>query len=183
MNRSGHLQVLAALNASEVDYLLVGALALGHYAPDAASFYVTADCDLLVRPTAANLRKALRVLVRCSYSLTAGGEPLVRVDSLVLKRLLERRIAVRSDSATGMPIDVLVDAIGYTYAQWRRTRKVFKVKGVRVPCAGLEQVLESKRLAGRDKDKKLLALYETAYKPLLSAGAKRSRSPRRRRAA
>lgn len=167
MSRSGHLQVLAALNASGVDYLLVGALALGHYAPDAASFYVTADCDLLVRPTAANLRKALRVLVRCGYRLTAGGEPLVHIDSLVLKRLLERRIAVRSDSATGMPIDVLIDAIGYSYAQWRRTRKVFKVEGVRVPCAGLEQVMESKRLAGRDKDKKLLALYATAYKPLL----------------
>lgn len=167
MSRSGHLQVLAALNASRADYLLVGALALGHYAPDAASFYVTADCDLLVRPTVANLRNVLRVLARCGYSLTAGDEPLVRVDSLILKRLLERRITVRSDSAAGMPIDILVDAIGYTYAQWRRARKVFKVEGVRVPCAGLEHVLESKRQAGRDKDKKLLALYETAYKPLL----------------
>jgi len=146
---------------------MVGALALGHYATDASSFYVTADCDLLVRPTAANLGKALRVLVRCGYTLAAGGEPLVNIDSLILKRLLERRITVRSDSATGMPIDVLVDAIGYTYAQWRRTRMIFKVEGVRVPCAGLEQVLESKRQAGRDKDKKLLALYETAYKPLL----------------
>lgn len=177
MSRSGHLRVLAALNASRADYLLVGALALGHYAPDAASFYVTADCDLLIRATAANLRKVLRVLVRCGYSLTAGGEPLVRIDSLVLKRLLERRIAVRSDSATGMPIDVLVDAIGYPYSQWRRTRKVFKVNGVRVPCAGLEQVLESKRLAGRDKDKKLLALYEAAYKPLLQRRRRTRKSP------
>lgn len=75
-----------------------------------------------------------------------------------------------------MPIDVLVDAIGYSYARWRRTRKIFKVEGVRVPCAGLEQVLESKRQAGRDKDKKLLALYETAYKPLLKRRTRRHRS-------
>ena len=173
MSRSGHLKVLAALNSSGADYLLVGALALGHYAPDAASFYVTADCDLLVRPAVANLRKVLRTLVRCGYSLTAGGEPLVRLDPLVLKRLLEGRITVRSESAAGMPIDILIDAIGYSYAQWRRNRKVFKVEGVRVPCAGLEQVLESKRQAGRDKDKKLLALYETAYKPLLQRRRRR----------
>ena len=78
MNRSGHLQVLAALNASRVDYLLIGALALGHYAPDAASFYVTADCDLLVRPTAANLRKALRVLLRCGYIRKYGLDSAAR---------------------------------------------------------------------------------------------------------
>lgn len=173
MSRAGHLQVLAALNASRVDYLMVGALALGHYSLDAASLYVTADCDLLVRPTAANLRKALRVLIRRGYRLTAGDEPLVHIDALILERLLERRITVRAASATGMPIDLLVDAIGFTYAEWRRTRKIFKVEGVRVPCAGLEQVLESKRQAGRDKDKKLLALYETAYKPLLQRRRKK----------
>lgn len=45
-----HLASLAALRRARVDFLLVGALALGHYAPEMASFYMTADCDILVRP-------------------------------------------------------------------------------------------------------------------------------------
>ncbi len=170
MRRSGHLKVLASLNAARVDYLLVGALALGHYVPEAAAFYVTADCDILVRPTAANLRRALRVLTRHGYRLSAGGEPLPDLDALILKRLLERRMTVRSESDAGMPIDVLVDAIGFTFEQWRRGRTLFKIQGVRVPCAGMMDVVESKRQAGRDKDKKLLSLYETAYKKLPKSG-------------
>lgn len=175
MSRPGHLKVLAAFNAARVDYVVVGAMALGHYAPDSASFYVTADCDILVRPTAANLRKALRLLVRSGYRLSAGGEPLVGIDDLILKRLLQLRATVLAESENGMPIDLMVDAIGYSFDEWRLKRTLFKVEGVRVPCASLEHILESKHQAGRDKDKKLLALYESAYRPLLRRGGRRKK--------
>jgi hypothetical protein len=159
-----HLASLAALRRARVDYLMVGALALGHYAPDMASFYMTGDCDILVRPTSANLSKTLKLLRRRGYTLSINAEPLIELDALTLKRLLERRIAVRAEKADSLPIDVLTDAIGDDFAAWWEGRTYFVAGGARIPCASLEQIIRSKKAAGRDKDKKILSLYRTLLK-------------------
>jgi len=163
MTLPGHLAALAKLRAARVDFLMVGAGALDHFVPEAASVYVTADCDLLLRPTTANLAKALRVLLACGYELSAGGEPLPDVDALVLSRLHERRIAVRAEKAESLPLDLLLEAKGYTFAQWWKGRVWFRAGRVRIPCASLEQVLESKRLADRPKDRLLLGLFKDRF--------------------
>lgn len=147
--------------------MLIGALALDHFAPETAAVYATLDCDILLRPTIANVRKAYRTLLREKYALSVGGEPLGKADELALRRILENKIAARAERADSLPIDMLIEAKGFGFQEWWAGRTYFKVGRVRVPCASLEHVLESKRQAGRDKDKKLLALYETAYKPLL----------------
>lgn len=67
MTLPGHLKALIALRKSRVDFLLVGALALDHYLPEMASVYLTADCDLLLRPTVQNLSKAFSTLKRQRY--------------------------------------------------------------------------------------------------------------------
>lgn len=167
MTAPAHLRALTALIRAKVDFLLIGALALDHFVPEAAAVYATLDCDILLRPTLPNVRKAYRTLVREKYALSVGGEPLVAPDELVLRRILEYKITARAERADSLPIDMLVEAKGFVFEEWWAGRTHFKVGRIRVPCASLEYVLESKRQAGRDKDKKLLALYETAYKPLL----------------
>ena len=139
-----HLASLAALRRARVDILLVGALAMGHYAPDMASFYLTGDCDILVKPTPANLSKTLKLLRRRGYALSINGEPLAELDAL--------------------PIDILTDALGGDFAAWWESRTYFRAGGARIPCAGLEQIIRSKKAAGRDKDKKILSLYRTLLK-------------------
>lgn len=160
-----HLRALIALARAKVDFLLVGALALDQFAPESAAVYSTLDCDILVRPALSHLRRAYKALQRGGYSLSAGGEPLPPGDGLVLRRILEHRITARAEKEGSLPIDVLVDAIGYRFEAWWSGRKRFKVGRVTIPCASLEHVLESKRQAGRDKDKKLLALYAASLKP------------------
>ena len=167
MTVPAHLQALTALIRAKVDFMLIGALALDHFALETAAVYATLDCDILLRPTLPNVRKAYRTLLRQKYALSVGDEPLIGPDELVLRRILEYKITARAERADSLPIDMLVEAKGFVFQEWWTDRTHFKVGRIRVPCASLEHVLESKRQAGRDKDKKLLALYETAYKPLL----------------
>lgn len=166
MTAPSHLRTLLALTRAEVDFLLIGALALDHFAPETAAVYATLDCDILLRQTLSNVRRAYRTLLREKYALKVGGEPMVAPDELIFRRILEYKITARAERTDSLPIDMLVEAKGFNFREWWANRTHFKVGRRRVPCASLDCVLESKRLAGRDKDKKLLALYETAYKPL-----------------
>jgi hypothetical protein len=158
-----HVAALAKLRSARVDFLMVGAGALDHFVPEAASVYVTADCDLLLRPTAANVGRALRALRACGYALSAGEEPLAALDALALRRLRERRLTVRAEKADSLPLDLLLEAKGYTFAQWWKGRVWFRAGRTRIPCASLEQVLESKRLSDRPKDRLLLALFKDRF--------------------
>lgn len=163
MTLPAHVAALAKLRAAQVDFVMVGAGALDHFVPETASVYLTADCDLLLRPTTANLRRALRALLACGYELSAGDEPLPALDALVLRRLHERRISVRAEKAGSLPLDLLLEAKGYTFAQWWKKRVWFRAGRTKIPCASLEQVLESKRLTDRPKDRLLLGLFKDRF--------------------
>lgn len=160
-----HLRTLIRLKTAKVDFLLVGAMALNHFAAETAGAYSTGDCDILLRPTPGNLRRALREMIRAGYELRVNDEPLVGSDDLVLRRLLESNAAIRAESAQGLPLDLLTNAKGFSFDEWWAGRTSFKAGFARIPCASLEHVLESKRQTGREKDKALLALFQAAGKP------------------
>lgn len=154
-----HLRVLARLNRARVEYLLIGVLAINHYADDPGSAYATADCDVLLLPDLGNLRRAMRCLLAEGFELTAGGEPLPEPDYLTLRRMLERRATVVGRRSGALGIDLVLDAGGMSFANWRKGRRLFKVGAIRVPCAGLDKLLRAKERAGRPKDIAFLKLY------------------------
>lgn len=163
MTLPAHLQALIALRKARVDYILVGALALDHYVPDMASVYLTADCDILLRPTVKNVARAYKTLIRSGYSLSANGEPVMAPDALETRRILERRLTLRAEKPASLPIDLMTDAIGFAFGKWWAGRVSFTAGGAKLPCAAPEMVVESKRQAGRDKDRLLLRLYEARF--------------------
>lgn len=157
-----HLRALIRLKRAKVDFLLVGALALDHFLPEAGSAYSTGDCDVLLRPTPENLRRALSALSGMRYQFSANGEPLERPDSLTLRRIIEFHATLQAHHPTSVPIDLMLDAKGFSFEEWWSSRTSFLAGGVRINCASLEHILESKRLAGRKKDKVLLRLFRDA---------------------
>ena len=160
MKLPAHLRALRALRRAKVDCVMIGAMALGHYSAEASTMYQTGDCDILVRPTLDILKRALAALKKTGYDLSAGDEPLSRPDDMVLRRILERRIVVRAQAKDGMPIDLLTEAIGFPFEVWWKSRRYFSTEGVQVACAGLEEILQSKRKADRPKDRALLAMLD-----------------------
>lgn len=156
--------VLKRLVRDKADFVLIGVFAINHYAPDPSYAYLTQDCDILIRPDIATIRKAVRALQAEKYKLQAGGEPLPDPDDWMLARVLERRAMIRATKPGSMVIDIVLEAKGFRFPQWRKERRFFKVAGIKAPVASLSKLIKSKRLSGREKDKAFLKLYESAIK-------------------
>lgn len=159
MKRPPHLAVLRRLNKAGVDYVLIGVLAINHYVRDPGSMYSTLDCDILIRPEADHLRKAIRVLLSEGYRLEAGGEPLISPDDLLVARLVEHRATIRGLKRDSLAIDLVLETSGFSFSDWHRGRRFFKAGGLRIPCGSLTQLLRSKEISGRPKDRAFLKLY------------------------
>lgn len=159
MTRPKHLQVLLDLRRARVPHVLVGAMAALHYASEDAEALMTLDADVLIRPSPLALRAAIGVLTKNGYELTAGGEPLGPIDSLLLKRMIQLRAVVQADQRHALHIDLMLEARPFSFPAWFAKRRLFPVEGGTVSCADLKMVLEAKRTIGRPKDKAFLAAF------------------------
>ena len=129
--------MLSALSAAEVDYLVVGAYALAaHGFPRA-----TGDIDLWVRPTKENA-------ARVWEALAAFGAPTSRItveDFSTPDIVYQIGIAPRR-------IDILTSISGVEFDQAWEDRISIKLDGLTVPVIGREHLVANKRAAGRPKD-------------------------------
>jgi hypothetical protein len=140
-------EMLSALSAAGVDFIIVGAHALAaHGIPRA-----TGDLDIWVRPTHDNAERTLD-------ALRQFGAPLfdLTVDDLT-----------RPDTVfqMGMPparIDILAGITGVTFDEAWSRRILVEVEGLSVPVLSKEDFIANKRLVGRPKDRADLALLDDA---------------------
>jgi len=165
MTRPPHLEFLAALAKARVDYLLIGVMGINHYAEGPSQVYHTEDLDVLLSPSQAALRRACAALTSCGYELRSNGESLGPMDAFLARRILERRAVVNGFHSHGIGVDLVLEAAPFTFAQWKKRRRAFRVDRLRVYCADLQMLLKAKQTAARPKDKAFLALYKAARKP------------------
>jgi hypothetical protein len=142
-------EMLSALSAAGVEFIVVGAHALAaHGVPRA-----TGDIDIFVNPTAEN---AGRVLV----ALESFGAPLFDLE----KGDLERDDTVFQIGLPPGRIDILTGISGVTFERAWQGRLMVKLASVAEPVAvlGRAEFIANKRASGRPKDLLDLALLEEA---------------------
>jgi hypothetical protein len=130
-------EFLKSLNASHVDYLLVGGYAVGlHGYPRA-----TIDLDVWVRPEPGNARRVIAALRMFGFeSATLTEKLFIDPDSLV---------------RFGVPpfrIEIMTAIDGVQFDPCRRRAVTFDVDGLAVPVISLIDLKTNKRAAGRHKD-------------------------------
>lgn len=132
--------LLAALTAGEVRFLVVGAHALAvHGVPRG-----TQDLDVWIDPSADNAERAWRALAAFGAPLAALGvslDDLQRPDTVVQLGLPPDRIDLLT-AITGVPEFMVA---------WRE-RVEHVVRGLCVPFLGRATLLRNKRATGRRKD-------------------------------
>ncbi len=130
-------EFLRLLNASRVDYLLVGGYAVGlHGYPRA-----TIDLDVWVRATPENAVRVIDALTAFGFDLP-GLEPRLFVDPRSIVRF-------------GVPpfrIEVMTTIDGVSYPECRERAVTFDIDGLPVPVIALADLRTNKRAAGRHKD-------------------------------
>lgn len=136
MNRD-FVEMLTALSAEGVEFLIVGAYAVaGHGLPRA-----TGDIDLWVRPSRDNATKVWNALERF-------GAPRSR---LTPESFTERDIVYQ----IGLPpnrIDILTDIDGVTFDEAWTDRVPCPVEGGSFPMISRHHLLANKRASGRPQD-------------------------------
>ena len=142
------LRLARALRRSGVRFVVIGLSGINLHARSASEVFATQDRDLFVPPDPDDALAAWRVSERLGLELWCGPEPLDRPRD---RFLAERVIANRNE------------------------RRTFRVEGVEIPVARLAHIIESKRRAGRDKDRLFFATHAEAIRDLL--GSERDDSP------
>lgn len=136
MNRD-FVEMLAALSAAAVEFLVVGAYAMAaHGLPRA-----TGDIDLWVRPTPDNARRVLQALQAFRAPLFGLSiEDLLRPDTVFQIGLAPNRI------------DILTGITGVTYEEAWPNRLTITIDDQVVPVLGINELLRNKAATGRAKD-------------------------------
>jgi hypothetical protein len=130
-------EFLRLLNATRVDYLLVGGYAVGlHGYPRA-----TVDLDVWVRATPDNAERVVQALRAFGFDLPA----------LQPKLFVDPRSIVRFGTPP-FRIEIMTSIDGVDYDTCRRRPSVFDVEGLTVPVISLDDLKANKRAAGRNKD-------------------------------
>jgi len=131
--------VLRAFAEAGVEFLIVGAYALGfHGAPRASG-----DIDLLVRATDENAARVFTALGRFGAPLAAHG---------VIAADFSRPGSVYQIGLPPKRIDVLTQISGVTFEEAWASRESAEVDGRIAFVIGRDAYLKNKRAAGRPKD-------------------------------
>ncbi len=161
-----YVKAFRDLRRARVPFIVVGAFGVNLHAQRAGLFVNTADCDLLLPPDPKVLSRAVKALRRRGFAIEAGNEPLPDEDPVVLKGIVGARACVRAHLGD-THIDLPLSIAGYDFSSLQRKKVRFKVQTVLVSVAPLEDILHSKELAGRPKDRTFLETYRDALEQLL----------------
>jgi hypothetical protein len=129
---------IESLNSNEVEYLVVGAVALAHHGFPR----YTGDLDVLVRSSPNNAQRLESALAEFGFA-ALGLKANDFVDSYRVIQL-------------GVPpnrIDLLTSLTGVTFDEAWAGRVEAIVEGTRVNFIGREALILNKRMTGRTKDK------------------------------
>jgi len=144
MNRD-FAEMLAGLSAAGADFMVIGAHAVAVHARPRA----TGDLDIWIRPTGENAQRVWAALI-------AFGAPL---DQLTLDDLTSDDLVFQIGVEPNR-IDILTTIGGVAFADAWARRTMVELWGMRVPVIGREDLVASKRAAGRPQDLADLAELE-----------------------
>ena len=160
-------RLLAAFNSAGVRYVVIGVSGANYWALDAGHSFVTKDRDLFLPLDPHNELAAWKVCLALGLSLWCGDEPLDQPgDADLSERVVRSRTLVTATDDNDLVVDLSLVMGDFDFDTIWSERRVFIGEGVEIPVARLKSIVESKRRAGRDKDKLFLATHEDALRQM-----------------
>lgn len=149
-----YAELLGMFNKGHVKYVVIGMSGINYYAASAPEAFTTQDFDIFLKPTTENIKKALIVLKNLGFDLSADS----------VKDIVKSKKTVLAVNPYGITLELLLKVSGYTFDQMSKDAVIFSAQKVPVKVARLSKLLQSKKLAGRPKDRLFLKRYELLLK-------------------
>ena len=158
--------LLRELARAHVDYLVIGVSGINYFATDARQILSTADYDLFLRPTPENVMRAWKAFRKGGFTVVIKkGDHTMTLHRLTAKmrdKLVREQRTLIAMGPYRLVTEGLLAVSGFTFeemqkhAVWMRDREL----SFRFPVGSLTDLLESKRVADREKDRLFLARYK-----------------------
>lgn len=140
--------------------MVVGMSAINYYAKSQIQAIVTLDYDIFLEPELANVRRAIQCLKQLGFTIgTAAG----RLKVAELPRAVKVRRTLVATTSEGIMVELLLAVSGFSFAELANDAKTLSLRGVAVKVGRIEKLLQSKKLAGRPKDRAFLSRYASLF--------------------
>jgi hypothetical protein len=144
--------IIRALNDAQVQYLIVGGLAVNAH----GFVRFTRDVDLVMGLEPANAERGLNALLRAGWQLAIPEKPSAFADAATRERWRTEKnmivLKLWSDAHRRTPIDVFVYEPFDFAVEWNQAGRLEISPGVLAPVVSLATLLQMKRAAGRPQD-------------------------------
>lgn len=166
MSDDAFVEVVRALNAASVRFLVIGVSGANYYATSAGLLFATQDRDLFLPPDIENTLSAWRACESLGLDLWLGDEPLGRpLDDFLAERIVHQQALVRATNDK-LQLDLTYVMQGFDFEAAHRSRRVFQAEGAPIPVASLSDIVASRAEAGRPKDLLFLETHAEALRQL-----------------
>jgi predicted nucleotidyltransferase len=137
MLNEDYKEMLQLLSEGQVDFIIVGAYALGAHGYPRA----TGDIDIWVKPNNINSRKLYKALARF-------GAPLgqIEIDDFSTEGI------VFQIGVIPRRIDIITKIDGVSYEEADEDKITVEVEGLMLPVISLDKLIKNKMATGREKD-------------------------------
>lgn len=137
MLNEDYKEMLLLLLEEQVDFMIVGAYALGAHGYPRA----TGDIDIWVKPSDMNSKKLYKTLARF-------GAPLdqIKMDDFSMEGIIFQIGVIPRR------IDIITKIDGVTYEEADEDKIIVDVEGLMIPVISLDKLIKNKMSTGREKD-------------------------------
>ncbi len=150
--------VIRCFNQRGVRYVVVGMSGINYYATKATETFATLDYDIFIEPTLNNVEHAIRNVGHLGFTIGTAAGPFQRED---LRAIVREKRTIIATTPDGWMVELLLAVSGFPFAELAKDAATFTVKGVPVHVGRLTKLLQSKKLAGRPKDRAFLQRYRS----------------------
>lgn len=134
-------------------FVHIGVGGANYYMLPRLDLFLTADRDLLLPLDSANTLLCWKAAEEVGFELWNLNEPLgAPLDLWLAERVIERRAVITAIAEGDYKVDFTYSMAGFSFEEVWSARRSFNIEGLEIPVASLEQIVESKRRAGRKKD-------------------------------
>jgi len=137
MLNEDYKEMLQLLLEEQVDFIIVGAYALGTHGYPRA----TGDIDIWVKPDIINSKKLYNALVRFGAPLSQIQIDEFSTEGVIFQiGVIPRRI------------DIITKIDGITYEEADEDKIIVEIEDLKIPVISLEKLIRNKIATGREKD-------------------------------
>jgi predicted nucleotidyltransferase len=144
--------IVRALNDADVQYLIVGGLAVNAH----GFVRMTRDVDLVLRLESENAARGLHALLRAGWRLAIPETPEAFADAATRERWRAEKnmivLKLWSDEHRRTPVDIFIYEPFDFAVEFSRAVRLEISPGILAPVVTLETLLQMKRDAGRPQD-------------------------------